>query len=157
MSRFKIFYIGWLLFLISSCAEEDKKVLYDLGVIPQDSSVIIPVKKQQIAYNARDIEKFAPNFSDSVKLYRMGSDEPFCLGRDELYERYAALFERSPDLNFILTNRLVCGNFVIDEELVSGLEPGREVRAIAIYEIKDSLIQNVWFIKDDGTAKSKGK
>jgi len=123
-------------------------MLYDLGVIPQDSSVIIPVKKQQIAYNARDIGNFAPNFSDSVKLYNMGNTVPFCIGRNDLYKKYATLFEKSPDLNYILTNRLVCGNFVIDEELLSGLEPGREVRAIAIYEIKDSLIQNVWFIKD---------
>jgi len=148
MIKTNLFFMAFLIFLVSSCADDERKVVYDLGVIPQDSSVIIPVKKQLLAYNARNIEHFAPNFSDSVKLFRIGSNEAFCIGIDDLYSKYSEFFDNKQDLNCLLTNRLVCGNFVIDEELVTGLEPGREVRAVAIYEIKDSLIQNVWFIKD---------
>jgi hypothetical protein len=136
------------IFLVLSCADEEARIIHNLGVIPQDSSVIIPVVKQLDAYNARDINRFIPNFSENIKLYRMGSNEPFCNSRNELTEIYTNLFQSKPELNCKLVSRMVCVNYVIDEELVTGLETGRELRAIAIYQIKDSLIDKAWFIKD---------
>ncbi len=142
------YFLFLLALVLLSCSREEDKTLYNIGVIPQDSSVLIPVKKQLIAYNLRDIENFTPNFADSIKLYRMGSDEPFCMGQKELRNIYSDLFQEKTDLNCSLVNRIVCGDLVIDEERVIGLDPDREVHAVAIYEVRDSLIQKVWFIKN---------
>jgi len=35
---------------------------------------------------------------------------------------------------------------VIDHEEVTGMPDGRTVRAVAIYEVRDGKIRNVWFI-----------
>jgi hypothetical protein len=43
-------------------------------------------------------------------------------------------------------NRITCGDFVIDEELVKGLKDNETVHATAIYEIQNSKIIKAWFI-----------
>jgi hypothetical protein len=64
-------------------------------------------------------------------------------------QAYQQLFAASPDLNCRVLSRLVQGRFVVDRELVTGLRRGTDVRAIAIYEVRDGLIQNVWFLPND--------
>jgi hypothetical protein len=40
------------------------------------------------------------------------------------------------------------GNFVIDQERVSGFPNGRVINAVAMYEARDGLIQRVWFVPE---------
>ena len=42
--------------------------------------------------------------------------------------------------------RIVLGRFVIDQERATGLPGGRMLDAVAIYEVIDGKIANVWFI-----------
>jgi hypothetical protein len=46
-----------------------------------------------------------------------------------------------------ITHRTVYGNMVIDDEALTGILPGRDVYATAIYEVVDGLINQVWFVK----------
>ncbi len=48
--------------------------------------------------------------------------------------------------NATLKNRIVIGNKVINKEDVTGIKPNAIVKAVAIDEVKDNLIENVWFI-----------
>jgi len=111
-----------------------------------DESVAYPVRKQLDAYNERSISEFIKWFSDDVKLYRLQSGELFCDGRDNLIALYGDLFSRSENLNCEVVNRITCGDFVIDEEIVEGMIDGNKIHATAIYEVKDSLIIKAWFI-----------
>ncbi|MBN2838063.1 MAG: hypothetical protein JXM74_04845, partial [Fusobacteriaceae bacterium] len=66
-------------------------------------------------------------------------------GEEALRNNYKERFEVLK-VNAKLKNRIVIGNKVIDEEEVRGLKVNEVVKAVAVYEIKNNLIENVWFI-----------
>ncbi|MBK9248958.1 MAG: nuclear transport factor 2 family protein [Ignavibacteria bacterium] len=103
-------------------------------------------------YNARDIDIFCSAYSDDVQLLDMLSGAVLCDGIEKLRVKYREQFERCPDLHCTLVKRIVCGNVVIDEELVKGLAPGKIVHATAIYEVQNGLIRRGWFVKGDAQA-----
>ncbi len=117
------------------------------GVRITDESVLQPVRKQLEAYNNRDISRFVESFSEDIILYDLQSGEVLCEGKDRMIGIYGDMFAQSPKLNCFLLNRIHCGDFVIDEEVVHGIRGNNKVHGTAIYEIKDSLIIKAWFIK----------
>lgn len=142
-----IFFCFFVLF--ASCGKTnktDRKSNYELQI---DSAMAIPAERQLVAYNDGNINEFIKHFSDSIKLFRMGNKEPFCSGKKELKKIYGNLFMERKELHCELIKRTICGNYVIDEEAVKGLEDDRTVHAIAIYQIKDTLIEKAWFIKNE--------
>jgi predicted SnoaL-like aldol condensation-catalyzing enzyme len=56
-----------------------------------------------------------------------------------------ALFEKASQLHASITNRITQGNYVIAQEVVTGSPGAKEFTAVAIYEVKDGQIVNVWF------------
>lgn len=103
-------------------------------------------QRQLDAYNARDIDAFAACYAADVQIFDLHSGELQYSGRQNLYERYGAQFERCPNLHAELTGRLVVGATAADQERVTGLTDG-VVLALAIYEVRDGLIQKVWFAR----------
>lgn len=45
-----------------------------------------------------------------------------------------------------IQNRIVIGNKVIDHEYVTGLEEEKIKKAVAIYQVENSVIKRVWFV-----------
>ena len=66
-------------------------------------------------------------------------------GKEELEKRYQVIFQKVPDLNAEIMNRIVLGNKVIDKEKAT--INGKTYYAIAIYEVEDGLISKVTFIQ----------
>ena len=95
------------------------------------------------AYNKHDIETFCCFFSKNVQVYDAVTKEIMFSGMEAFRERYTKSFA-NPQLHCTLVNRMVQGNIVIDQESVVGLRT-EVVQAIAIYHIKDNLIQEVHF------------
>jgi hypothetical protein len=62
-------------------------------------------------------------------------------------ENYAKLFEKAPQLHAAITNRITQGNYVIYQEVVTGFPGAKELTVVAIYEVKDGKIVNVWFLR----------
>jgi len=58
---------------------------------------------------------------------------------------YSKLFRMNLTLNCQIVNRIVQGNFVIDQELISGLKDRDDFTAIAIYLVNNDLITKAWF------------
>lgn len=110
------------------------------------SDAVAVVQRQLDAYNARNADAFAATYAPDVKIYNF-PDKLLMSGREELRQRYGAVFAASPKLHARILNRVVRGNFVIDDEHVTGRGEAGEIRAVAIYEVRDGLIQNVWFIR----------
>ncbi|EDP70241.1 putative orphan protein; putative signal peptide [Flavobacteriales bacterium ALC-1] len=102
------------------------------------------VNKQLEVYNQRDIDGFVKTYSSDIKLY-MFPNTLNSEGHEALRKGYASFFERVPDLNAEIVNRIVLGNKVIDKEKVT--INGQTFYAIAIYEVKDGLISKVTFIQ----------
>ena len=107
----------------------------------------ILAQRQLDAYNAKDIETFAACYAQDVEIFDFPSPTPTMTGRATLRERYGKLFENAA-LHAALVGRVVIGNIAIDEESVSGLIPDTLVRAVAMYEVSDGLIQRVWFLRE---------
>ena len=99
-------------------------------------------------YNQRDIEGFMNSFSDNIAIYSFGNSSPTAKGLDEVRKIYTDLFEKSPNLNSVIKNRIVFDNKVIDHELITGrLESPDQVELVLIYEVKQERISKITVIR----------
>jgi hypothetical protein len=101
------------------------------------------VEEQLQAYNARDLERFAATYADSIRIYRMPTVEASIVGKEQLRETYRKRFSSS-NLHADIVNRIVIGNKVIDHERVVGIQE-HAIEAVAVYEVANGLIETVWF------------
>ncbi|WP_299211821.1 nuclear transport factor 2 family protein [uncultured Aquimarina sp.] len=102
------------------------------------------VQKQLNAYNTRNIESFLATYSDRVKVYNYPNELTY-EGKEKMKSIYTPFFDSTPDLHCEIKSRIVYGNKVIDEELV--LINGREIKAVAIYEVENGKISKVTFLQ----------
>ncbi len=130
----------------------------DIHLVIKDGTVLKPqeiiektaedvVQQQVNAYNARDIEAFLATYSPGIELYDHPTDLRYA-GLEEMREGYLRLFESTPELHVQVVCRITLGNYVIDREKVTGLSDDGLREAVAIYLVKDGLIQKVWLIKE---------
>ncbi|WP_198938386.1 nuclear transport factor 2 family protein [Tenacibaculum holothuriorum] len=101
-------------------------------------------QEQLDGYNKRDIEAFLKPYAKNVKVYTY-PDKLNYEGIEEMRKRYAPMFEKTKDLHCKITSRIVKGNVVIDEELVTA--NGNTFKAVAIYEITNGKISSVRFVR----------
>ena len=102
-------------------------------------------QRQLDAYNARDLERFVREYTDSIEVYRIPDPKPVIVGRAAFAAHYRDHRFNLPDLHAKLVKRMVFGNKVIDQELVLGV-PGAPLEAAAIYEVTEAGISKVWFV-----------
>ncbi len=102
------------------------------------------VQKQLDAYNNRDIEAFLATYSKNVKVYNFPEQLQY-EGLDQMRTSYVGFFKNTPDLHCEIKNRIVFGNKVIDEELVT--VNGSQFSAVAIYEVSNGKISKVTFVR----------
>lgn len=103
------------------------------------------VQNQLDFYNAHDLEGFISTYADDITIYSMIDNTVILKGKEELKEKYYERF-KVLKVHAELVNRIVIGNKIIDHEYVTGLKRDEIVKAVAVYEIEDSLIKRVWFI-----------
>ncbi|MFA9557050.1 nuclear transport factor 2 family protein [Evansella sp. AB-rgal1] len=104
-------------------------------------------QKQLDAYNNQQLEEFLSCYSEDVKVMEFPSNKIIYTGKTKMKEVYSTLFESNPNNHAKLLARIADGNIVIDHEYVTGRANGKEVYAIAMYEVKDNEIIHVWFKK----------
>lgn len=111
------------------------------------TEILTPVEKQLAAYNKGDIEGFAPNFSENC-LIEDGEGNLIMQGRQAIYTSYKEMFAQSPNLHCRLASRTIVGNYVLDEERVTGrMGSTEEAHVIAIYRVENGMIVHVRFLK----------
>jgi len=109
------------------------------------SSAELPVQRQLDAYNARDIDAFMQCWAEDCLYYEFPS-RLLASGAQEVRHRHVVRFEE-PNLFGRLVNRMVVGNVVVDQEVVTRTFPegAGEIDVIAIYEVEDGKIAKAWF------------
>ncbi len=90
-----------------------------------------------VALNAHDVELFVACYAEEATIEN-GHDTVIARGHAELREKYGPMFEQFPDLRIECRNRVEVGEFVVQEELVSGR--GEPTRHVAVYLVRDGLI-----------------
>ncbi len=103
------------------------------------------VQNQLDYYNNHDLDGFLSTYKEDVKIYNLIDHSIILEGKEALKEKYRERFQIFK-VHAVLKDRIVIGNKVIDHEHVTGLQTDTIVKAVAIYEIEDGLIKNVWFI-----------
>ncbi len=114
-----------------------------LALVAEVSPEII-VQKQLDAYNARDIDAFINTYAKDIKIYEYPNALIFD-GIESVKTSYTSFFKNTTDLHSEVKNRIIQGNKVIDEEIVTS--NGQLFGATAIYEVKNGKITKVTFIR----------
>ena len=111
------------------------------------SNTLKPVEAQLKAYNSRDIDDFVQHFA--VDCTCEDSEGNILLsGREAMYELYKKMFEASPELHCNIVSRTVVGNFVFDEERVTGRAGNTgEMHVMAVYTVENEIIKRVRFFR----------
>ena len=95
------------------------------------------VQEQFNTWNAKDIDSFVKTFSDDIKVYEY-QNKLYIDGQKQLYDLFAELFTQSPDLHCEIANRIIIGNIIIDEEIISDKTDSH--KALVIYEVEKGKI-----------------
>ena len=110
------------------------------------------VDAQLAAYNGRDLEAFLACYHADCAIDD-GEGARLMTGHAEMRSRYQALFAGSPNLHCDIVHRTRIGEYVLDEERISGRLPGTQPelrRAVVIYRIDRAsrLIAHVRFLRE---------
>jgi hypothetical protein len=111
-------------------------------------SAVEVVQRQLDAYNAHDLAGFVAAYSDAVQVFRMPATQPAISGKSQLADFYATRRFNVPKLRAELVNRMIVGDKVVDHEHIRGLGDA-PIEAVAVYQVTDDLIVNVWFFSPD--------
>jgi uncharacterized protein (TIGR02246 family) len=106
------------------------------------------VDAQIDAYRARDVERFMSNYADDVSVVMFDGTVMFA-SKDAMHEAYAKMFADSPDLRVTIGARVAAGEFVVDEEHLSGFHFGdmpTEMTAVAVYRVTDGKIAKLMLL-----------
>lgn len=114
-----------------------------LALVAENSPKIL-AQQQLEAYNKRDINAFLKPYAKNVKIYTFPNELNY-EGIDEMRKRYTPMFKNTADLHCEIVSRIVKGNTIIDEELVTA--NGSTFKAVAIYTIKNNKISEVRFLR----------
>lgn len=103
------------------------------------------VERQLDAYNARDLDAFLATYSPGVRIYDFPATTPRIEGIAAMGEHYGTKTFTREGLNARILERAVLGCFVVDHERATSV--GREpLEVVVVYEVREGLIANVWFI-----------
>jgi imidazolonepropionase-like amidohydrolase len=102
-------------------------------------------QRQLNAYNARDLEAFLRPYAPDVEILDL-EGRVLRKGHEAFRTVYGELFQKHPQLHCELVKRMVLGDWVVDEERITGRGP-EPLRAVALYEVKGGRIQKVRFLR----------
>jgi hypothetical protein len=104
-----------------------------------------PVQEQLEAYNARDLERFIACYTLDVVI-EDGAGNLLMQGHNTMRERYGPMFAKYPELHCRLASRIRIGDYVVDEERITGRQLTEE-HAVAIYRLAGDQIAHVRFLR----------
>ena len=106
------------------------------------------VDRQITAFRDRDLERFLGFYVADVKVKDFDGNV-LMDGLAAMRGQYGPLFRDSPQLSVEIPCRIVAGDYVIDEEditgfVLAGFPPA--MHAVVVYRVRDGLIHNVVFL-----------
>ena len=103
------------------------------------------IDTQVAAFRDRDLERFMATYSDDAVI-RDFRGTVMMASPVVMREMYAQLFTGSPDLKVDVPNRIEVGDYVVDEEHLSGFNMAgypSEMTALVTYWVRDGKISEV--------------
>ncbi len=106
------------------------------------------VDAQVEAYQAKDVERFLSCYAEDASVV-LFEGTPMFADKQVMREQYGRLFAASPGLHLTIANRMTAGEFVVDEEHVSGMNFGdmpAEMTALSVYRVTDGKIARLMLL-----------
>jgi len=106
------------------------------------------VDAQIEAYRAKDVGRFLLHYADDASVV-LFDGTPMFPNKQVMREQYGKLFADSPNLNLTIASRMTAGDFVVDEEHVSGMHFGdmpTEMTALSVYRVADGKISRLMLL-----------
>lgn len=111
---------------------------------PTDPRNEVTLKDQLEVYNFRNISGYASYFIDNIEIIDY-ADGLHLSGKEAVVKYYGEFFEKAKELEKEVINRMVIGNTIIDEELVT-IGTGK-FRSVVVYEMSNGLVKRVSIFK----------
>ena len=106
------------------------------------------VDAQIEAYRAKDVGRFLSYYADDASVVLFDGTAMFA-DKQAMREQYGKLFAESPDLHLTVASRVTAGDFVVDEEHVSGMHFGdmpTEMTALSVCRVANGKITRVMLL-----------
>ena len=106
------------------------------------------IDAQVAAYRSRHLERFLGFYSADVTVRDLDGNV-LMSGVESMREQYGRLFRDSPNLNVDIPTRMEAGDYLIDEELITGFHLAgfpTELHVIVIYRVQSGKIREVVLI-----------
>jgi hypothetical protein len=104
-----------------------------------------PVDAHVHAYNDRDLDGFIACYShDCVIEDARGA--VVAHGHEELRARFKRVFDASPELHCEIVHRARVGEYVVDEESITG-RVGGDQHGVVVSHVRDGVIDHQRFIR----------
>lgn len=103
------------------------------------------VDRQIAAFRGRDRERFLGLYAADIKV-RDFDGNVLMDGLEAMRGQYGPLFRNSPKLSVEIPRRMVAGEYVIDEENLSGFVLAgfpTAMHAVVVYRVREGLIHDV--------------
>jgi hypothetical protein len=100
------------------------------------------------AYRKRDLNAFLDFYAADVVI-KDADGNVLVQGLQGMHEFYEPLFRDSPDLKVEIPTRIAFGEYVIDEELIDGVNVEgfpRQLHAAVVNRVKDGKISGATFL-----------
>jgi hypothetical protein len=69
-------------------------------------------------------------------------------GRDEVERKYKRAFAATPrSVRVEIVGLFALGDLVVSRDRVSGFPDGHVADELALYQVRDGLIQNIWYLE----------
>jgi hypothetical protein len=106
------------------------------------------IDSQIAAYRARNLDEFL-SFYSADAVIRDADGNLLMRGEPAMREFYGPMFRDSDDLHLKIPSRIELGDFVIDEELIDGVNMDGfppQMHAAVVYRVTDLKISHVTFV-----------
>jgi hypothetical protein len=110
------------------------------------------VNKRTKALSDHNFDDFMSTYAENVEIF-VYPDKSLGKGKEHLRALFAPMFKRG-DVEIEVTRQLVSDSFVVTESITSFAD--KSETTLAIYEVRDGLIQSVRFLRD-GLKASQSK
>lgn len=117
----------------------------EMGEEPGGGEGVVAIQVEK--WNQRDLPRFLAAYDPGASLFLLSTGERLAAGEEALRERYETIFESNPHLHEEVLQRIALGPWVAYRERVVMNPEDGPMESIAIYEVRDSLIRRVWFLR----------
>ena len=104
-----------------------------------------PVDEHVRAYNERDLERFVGCFSSGCVI-EDAREGLLAHGHDDLRKHFGYVFAESPELHCEILHRARVGEYVVDEERITGRVGGNQ-HGVVVSHVSDGVIDHQRFIR----------